>query len=65
MRAGLLNIVGTVGALAVIVAILGMWLIIEQPVAVADAISTGQYQPLLTSLARELAVWCRALAEFL
>lgn len=65
MRAGLLNIVATVGALALVVAILGMWLIIEQPVTVADAISTGQYQPLLTSLARELAVWCRALAEFL
>lgn len=65
MRAGLLNIVGTVGALALVVAILGVWLVVEQPVTVADAISTGRYQPLLASLARELVVWCRALAEFL
>jgi hypothetical protein len=65
MRAGLLNIIATVGALAVIIAIVGVWLIVDQPVTVADAISTGQYQPLLTSLARELVVWCRALAELL
>ncbi len=65
MRAGLLNIVGTVGALALVVAILGVWLIVEQPVTVADAISTGQYQPLLESVARELIVWCRTLAELL
>ena len=65
MRAGLLNIVATVGALAVIIAIVGVWLIIAQPVTVADAISTGQYQPLLASLARELVVWCRALVELL
>ncbi len=65
MRAGLLNIVGTVGAFALVVAILGVWLIVEQPVTVADAISTGQYQPLLESVARELIVWCRTLAELL
>lgn len=65
MQASLLNLVATVGALALLVAILSVWLIVQQPVTVADAVSTGQYQPLLASLARELVVWCRALAELL
>jgi hypothetical protein len=65
MGASLLNIAAAVGAVALVVAVLGVWLIVQQPVTVADAISTGQYQTLLSTVARELVVLCRALAELI
>lgn len=65
MRGRLLTLLGTVGILSVIVAASIVWLVVSQPAAVADAVSTGELQPLLASLARELGALARAIVRLL
>jgi hypothetical protein len=65
MRINLLGLLAVVGALATVMAAMAMWLVLQEPLAVADAAATGSYQPLLASLAREFDTWLRALARLL
>ena len=65
MRGRLFTLLGTVGILSVLVAASIVWLIVQQPAAVADAVSNGELQPLLASLARELGALARALVKLL
>ncbi|HSL23588.1 MAG TPA: hypothetical protein VK886_18805 [Vicinamibacterales bacterium] len=65
MQRGLFTLLGVIGVVALLAAASTVWLVLQQPVAVADAISTGQYQPLMASLAREFADLFHALARLL
>jgi hypothetical protein len=65
MRFSLFTLLAVVGALAVIVAVLTVWLVVQEPVSVADAVSSGQFQPLLATLGREFQGWVIALARLL
>jgi hypothetical protein len=65
MRDGLLTLFGLVGALAVLAAVLVVWLVMQEPVMVADAVSTGQYSPLLEALTRQVGQWCQVVAGLL
>lgn len=65
MRFSLFTLLAVVGALAAIVAVLTVWLVVQEPVTVADAVSSGQFQPLLATLAREFQGWVIALARLL
>lgn len=65
MRINLFGLLAVVGTLATVMAALTVWLVLQEPLAVADAAATGSYEPLLASLARELGNWVRALASLL
>jgi hypothetical protein len=65
MRPTLFSLLGLVGLLAAVTAVSAVWLVLHEPLVVADAVSTGQYQPLLSTLAQELGTWCRALVRLL
>jgi HAMP domain-containing protein len=68
MRTSLLTVLGLVGLLAAALAALTVWLVVQEPatvVTVADAVSEGQYEPLLAVLADEIEGLVRALARLL
>ena len=65
MRPRLLTLLGLIGILALLAAVSLVWLVLSQPVAVADAVSSGQYQPLLSMLAEGFGDLFRALARLL
>lgn len=68
MRSSLLTALGFVGLLAAALAAVTVWLVVQEPatvVTVADAVSEGQYEPLLAVLADEIEGLVRALARLL
>ena len=65
MRPTLLSLLGLIGIAALLAAVSLVWLVLSQPVAVADAVSSGQYQPLLATLAQGFGDLFRALARLL
>jgi hypothetical protein len=65
MRHGLLTLFGLVGALAAVAAVLVVWLVMQEPIMVADAVSTGQYSPLLAALTQQVGQWCQVVARLL
>jgi hypothetical protein len=65
MRSTLFSLLALVGLLALVAAGSAVWLVLHQPVVVADAVSTGQYQPLLATLASEFGDLFRALVRYL
>jgi hypothetical protein len=65
MRFSLFTLLTAVGALATILAALTVWLVLQEPVIVADAVSSGQLQPLFATLAREFHGWMVALVRML
>jgi hypothetical protein len=65
MQRGLLTLFGLVGTLAVLAAALVVWLVMQEPIMVADAVSTGQYTPLVAAITGALGHWCQVLAALL
>jgi hypothetical protein len=65
MRFSLFTLLAAIGALAAILAVLTVWLVVQEPVMVADAVSSGQFRPLFATLAREFEGWMIALARLL
>ncbi len=65
MRPTLLSLLALIGIVALLAAVSLVWLVLSQPVAVADAVSSGQYQPLLATLAQGFGDLFRALARLL
>ena len=65
MRRSLLTLFGLVGALAVVVAVLVVWLVLQEPVMVADAVASGQYSPLLAALTDQVGQWCLVIVRLL
>lgn len=65
MRPTLLSLLALIGSVALLAAVSLVWLVLSQPVAVADAVSSGQYQPLLATLAQRFGDLFRALARLL
>ena len=65
MRLSLFSLLAAVGVLAAVLAALTTWLVVQEPVIVADAVATGQFRPLLATLAEELESWMFALARLL
>lgn len=65
MRRALLTLSGLVGVLAVVAAVSAVWLVLQEPVMVADAVSTGQYRPLFAALTQQVGQWCRVLVSLL
>lgn len=65
MRSTLFSLLGLVGILAFVAAVSAVWLVLYQPVVVADAVATGQYQPLLSTLAQQFGALFQALARLL
>jgi hypothetical protein len=65
MRRGLLTLFGLVGLLAAAAAASTVWLVLQEPVVVADAVSSGKYWPLFSTLTHEIGQLCRALVTLL
>jgi hypothetical protein len=65
MTRKLLTLFGLVGVLAVVAAASAIWLVLQEPVMVADAVSSGQYRTLLAALTQQVGYWCHALATLL
>jgi hypothetical protein len=65
MRFSLFTLLAVVGVLAMVLAVLTTWLVVQEPVIVADAVATGQFQPLLQTLAEQFEGWMIALARLL
>lgn len=65
MRSTLFSLLGTVGILALLAAGSALWLMLHQPIAVADAVASGEYQPLLSTLAESFGELFRALVRLL
>jgi hypothetical protein len=65
MRLSLFSLLAVVGVMALVVAGLTVWLVVQDPVVVADAVATGELQPLLSTLAHELEGWMAALVRLL
>lgn len=65
MRHGLLTLFGLVGVLAAVAASSVVWLVMQEPIMVADAVSSGQYSPLFAAVAQQVGHWCQVLAQLL
>lgn len=65
MTRKLLTLFGLVGVLAVVAAVSAIWLVLQEPVMVADAVSSGQYRTLLGALTQQVGYWAHALATLL
>jgi hypothetical protein len=65
MRRGLLTGFGLVGVLAVVAAVSTVWLVLQEPAMVADAVSSGQYRPLFMALSQQVVQLCRTLVSLL
>ena len=59
------SLVGIVGVLAVIIAGATMWLVLTDPVTVAESVDTGAVSPLVSSLADTILQALRALMKYL
>ncbi len=46
-----ISLAGAVGVVAVVVASATIWLVLTDPVTVAEAVDTGEYEPLVAELA--------------
>lgn len=51
---GVFNLVGVIGLLAAIVAGATIWLLLTDPVTVAESVDTGEVTPLVSSLAESI-----------
>jgi hypothetical protein len=60
-----LSLFGVVGLVAAALAGATIWLLVTDPVTVADAVSTGEVSPLMRALAVVLADALRDLAKYL
>lgn len=60
-----LSLVGVVGLLAAALAGATIWLLVTDPVTVADAVATGEVSPLMRALAGVLASALRDLLKYL
>lgn len=60
-----LSLFGVVGLVAAALAGATIWLIVTDPVTVADAVATGEVSPLMRALAVVLADALRDLAKYL
>jgi putative flippase GtrA len=60
-----LSLFGVVGLLAAALAGATIWLLVTDPVTVADAVATGEVSPLMRALAVVLADALRDLAKYL
>jgi multidrug resistance efflux pump len=60
-----LSLFGVVGLVAAALAGATIWLLVTDPVTVADAVSTGEVSPLMRALAGVLAEALRDLAKYL
>jgi len=59
------SLVGIVGVLAVIIAGATMWLVLTDPVTVAESVDTGEVSPLVRSLATTIYEALRGLLKYL
>jgi hypothetical protein len=60
-----LSLAGVVVAVATTLAIATLWLLLTEPVTVADAVAKGDVSPLMTALAGVLANAVRGLLDYL
>ena len=60
-----LSLAGVVVAVATTLAIATLWLLLTEPVTVADAVAKGDVSPLMTALAGVLASAVRGLLDYL
>lgn len=60
-----LSLFGAVGLVAAALAGATIWLLVTDPVTVADAVATGEVSPLMRALAGVLADALRGLAKYL
>jgi hypothetical protein len=51
LRRASVSLAGVVGLVAVIVAVATIWLVLTDPVTVAEAVDSGEYAPLVEELA--------------
>jgi len=59
------SLVGIVGVLAVIIAGATIWLVLTDPVTVAESVDTGEVSPLIKSLAGAIFDALRGLLKYL
>jgi hypothetical protein len=60
-----LSLAGVVVATAATLALATLWLLLTEPVTVADAVAKGDVSPLMTALAGVLASAVRGLLDYL
>ena len=60
-----LSLAGVVFALATTLAVATLWLLLTEPVTVADAVAKGDVSPLMTALAGVFANAVRGLLDYL
>jgi hypothetical protein len=59
------SVVGLVGVLAVVIAGATVWLVLTDPVTVAESVDTGEVSPLVRTLATTLFEALRGLLKYL
>ena len=59
------SLVGIVGLLALIIAGATIWLLLTDPVTVAESVDTGEVSPLVTTLATQIFAALRGLLRYL
>lgn len=64
VRAGL-SLAGVIAAVAATLAAATLWLLLTDPVTVADAVASGDVSPLVSALADVLATAVRGLLSYL
>lgn len=64
VRAGL-SLAGVIAAVAATLAVATLWLLLTDPVTVADAVATGDVAPLVSALADVFATAMRDLLSYL
>ncbi len=60
-----LSLAGVVAAVATTLAIATLWLLLTEPVTVADAVAKGDVSPLMSALAGVIANAVRGLLDYL
>ena len=60
-----LSLVGVVGVMAVALAGATIWLLVTQPVTVADAVATGEVSPLMRAIAGALYNALEGVAKYM
>lgn len=59
------SLVGIVGVLALIIAVATVWLVVTDPVTVAESVDAGEVSPLVRSLAGAIYEALRGLLKYL
>lgn len=59
------SVVGLVGVLALIIAVATAWLVLTDPVTVAESVDTGEVSPLVRTLATTIYEALRGLLKYL